>query len=236
MQCYFPGWASQLVVDYPERFTSEQACWAALVEEAARKAAGKAMGVAWGLAQLGIPCTVGELDGEAYLSPAGLFAPAGAFYEEEYLHDGGGCNLFAMRGRMPVPVPGCWRCGSKEHLRKDCSFPASEAELAGAPINQWAKRSPLSSSSSRTAGAPLAHGPAAVADKRWSSMALPPPPTPRCPGHRLRHEGGFCASRGPDQRPHSVARGSPGRGGADGCAYTSYGVAAAVHRGRPALS
>jgi len=171
MQGYFPGWASQLVVDHPERFTSEQDCWAALVEEAARKAAGKAMGAAGGLAQLGIPCTVGELDCDAYQSPAGLFAPAGAFYEEEYLHDGGGGSLFAMRA-----VPGCWRCGSKEHLRKDCSEQASAAELAGAPINQW-RRSPTSSSPSRAAGVPLAHGPAAVANKRWSSMVLPPPPT-----------------------------------------------------------
>ena len=133
------------------------------------------MGAAGGLAQLGIPCTVGELDCDAYQSPAGLFAPAGAFYEEEYLHDGGGSSLFAMAGG--VPVPGCWRCGSQLHHRKDCSYPASAAELAGAPINQWAKRSPPSSSPSRAAGVPLAHGPAAVADKRWSSMALPPPPT-----------------------------------------------------------
>ena len=174
MQTYFPGWASQLVVDHPERFTSEQDCWAALVEEAARKAAGKAMGAAGGLAQLGIPCTVGELDCDAYQSPAGLFAPAGAFYEEEYLHDGGGSSLFAMRGG--VPVPGCWRCGSHLHHRKDCSEQASAAELAGAPINQW-RRSPTSSSPSRAAGVPLAHGPAAVANKRWSSMVLPPPPT-----------------------------------------------------------
>ena len=171
MQTYFPGWASQLVVDHPERFTSEQDCWAALVEEAARKAAGKAMGAAGGLAQLGIPCTVGELDCDAYQLPAGLFAPGGAFYEEEYLHDGGGGSLFAMRGR--VQVPGCWRCGSKEHLRKDCSFPASAAELAGAPINQWAKLSPSPSSSTlRAAGATVAHGPAAAVDKRWSRVPL----------------------------------------------------------------
>ena len=174
MQTYFPGWASQLVVDHPERFTNEQDCWAALVEEAARKAAGKAMGAAGGLAQLGMPCTVGELDCDPYLLPAGLFAPGGAFYEEEYLHDGGGGSLFAMRGG--VPVPGCWRCGSKEHLRKDCSEQASAAELAGAPVNQW-RRSPTASSPSRAAGVPLAHGPAAVAHKRWSSMVLPTPPT-----------------------------------------------------------
>ena len=175
MQTYFPGWASQLVVDHPERFTNEQDCWAALVEEAARKAAGKAMGAAGGLAQLGIPCTVGELDCDPYLLPASLFAPGGAFYEEEYLHDGGGGSLFAMRGR--VQVPGCWRCGSKEHLRKDCSFPASAAELAGAPMNQWAKLPPSPSSSTlRAAGATVAHGPAAAVDKRWSSMVGPPPP------------------------------------------------------------
>ena len=130
------------------------------------------MGVTGGLAQLGVPCTVGDLDYDAYLSPAGLFAPAGAFYEEEgYFHVGGGGSLVPMR------VPGCWRCGSVQHHRKDCSHPASAAELAGAPINQWAKLSSPSSSTSRAAGVALAPGHAAVADKRWSRMAPPPPPT-----------------------------------------------------------
>jgi hypothetical protein len=52
MQVYFPEWATKLVVDYPGRFTSPQTCWTALVDEASRKAAGKAMGVGGGLAQL----------------------------------------------------------------------------------------------------------------------------------------------------------------------------------------
>ncbi len=67
--------------------------------------------------------------------PAGFPASVGTYYEdEEYLVDGG---LFAMRR-----PPGCWRCGSQDHHRKDCSHKASPAELAGAPINQWAKMPP----------------------------------------------------------------------------------------------
>ena len=78
MQNHFPEWDNQLVVNHPERFTSEQACWTALVEEAARKAAGKAMGAGGGLAQLDI-CTVCDLDNDTYQSPTGLLAPVGAF-------------------------------------------------------------------------------------------------------------------------------------------------------------
>jgi hypothetical protein len=165
MQAHFPEWANQLVVNHPERFTSPQACWTALVEEAARKAAGRAMGAGGGLAQLGI-CTVGDLDNDTYTSPAGLLAPSGAFYDDEgyLLPDGGGGGLFALR------PPGCWRCGSHQHLRKDCSHPASAAELAGAPVNQWAKLPPPpSSSASRDAGgAPVVPRP---------RMALPTPQT-----------------------------------------------------------
>jgi hypothetical protein len=164
MQGHFPEWANQLVVNHPERFTSEQACWTALVEEAARKAAGKAMGAEGGLAQLGI-CTVGDLDNDTYLSPAGLLAPVGSFYEDEgYFHDGGGGGLFALR------PPGCWCCGSKEHHRKDCSHPASAAELAGALVNQWAKLPPSQSSSTSHAA-----GVTPVVPR--SRMTLPPPPT-----------------------------------------------------------
>jgi hypothetical protein len=135
MQVYFPEWATKLVVDYPGRFNNMQACWTALVAEASRKAAGKAMGVGGGLAQL-VACTAGDLDDrDAYVLPAGFPASVGTYYEdEEYLVDGG---LFAMRR-----PPGCWRCGSQDHHRKDCSHKASPAELAGAPINQWAKMPP----------------------------------------------------------------------------------------------
>ena len=48
MQVYFPEWATKLVVDYPGRFNNMQACWTALVAEASRKAAGKAMGAGGG--------------------------------------------------------------------------------------------------------------------------------------------------------------------------------------------
>ena len=62
-------------------------------------------------------------------------ASGGIYYEdEEYLVDGG---LYAMRRPS-----GCCRCGSQDHLRKDCSSKASPAELAGAPVNQWAKMPP----------------------------------------------------------------------------------------------
>ena len=62
MQAYFPEWATKLVVDYPGRFNNEQACWTALVAEASRKAAGKAMGAGGGLSQLTGVCTAGDLD------------------------------------------------------------------------------------------------------------------------------------------------------------------------------
>ena len=61
MQAYFPEWATKLVVDYPGRFNNEQACWTALVAEASRKAAGKAMGAGGGLSQLTGACTAGDL-------------------------------------------------------------------------------------------------------------------------------------------------------------------------------
>ena len=122
------------------------------------------MGDGGGLAQLG-SCTVGDLDNDNYLLPAGLVAPVGTFYEEEgYFHVGGGGGLFATR------VPGCWRCGSKEHHRKDCFHPASAAELACDPVNQWTKLSPSPSSSTLRAT-----GVTQVVPR--SRMALPTPPT-----------------------------------------------------------
>jgi len=169
MQVHFPEWANKLVVDHPGRFTTLQTCWTALVDEAARKAAGKAMVVGGGgLAQL-VPCTVCDLEApnDAYVLPARLLAPVGGSYEdEEYLfHDCVGGGLFAM-GR----TPGCWRCGSKEHLRTHCSYPVSVAELAGAPVNQWAKLPPRPSpSTSRAAGVV----PGALPPR----MVLPPPQT-----------------------------------------------------------
>ncbi len=151
IQVHFPEWANQLVVNHPEHFTSPQACWTALVEEAAR--------------QFGL-CTVGDLDNDNYTSPAGLPAPVGTFYDDEghLFPDGGGGCLFALR------PPGCWRCGSHQHLRKDCSHPASAAELAGAPVNQWAKLPPPPSTSTSCAAvvAPSVPRP---------RMALPPPRT-----------------------------------------------------------
>jgi len=37
-------------------------------------------------------------------------------------------------------VPGCWRCVSMDHLRRDCPQPPSEAEQKGMPLNAWAKQ------------------------------------------------------------------------------------------------
>jgi len=57
--------------------------------------------------------------------------------------DTSGISIFAL-GRQQVP--GCWRCGDKKHLRRDCTLPASKAELEGAPMNQWAKMPRVASS------------------------------------------------------------------------------------------
>jgi len=166
IQAYFPEWATKLVVDYPGRFTTMQTCWTAIVAEASRKAAGKAMG---GLSQLAV-VTVGDLDdrNDAYVLPASFPAQVGAIYEdEEYLFydGGGGGGLFALNR-----PPGCWRCGSKEHLRNHCPHKVSPAELAGSPINQWPKMPPRSfPSPSRAAGV--------VPGVPQPRMALPSPPT-----------------------------------------------------------
>ena len=57
--------------------------------------------------------------------------------------DTSGISIFAL-GRQQVP--GFWRCGDKKHLRRDCTLPASKAELEGAPMNQWAKMPRVASS------------------------------------------------------------------------------------------
>jgi len=66
---------------------------------------------------------VGELDG--------INDVAGVLYD--YPPDWGtefSGGIFAL-GR----TPGCWRCGDPRHLRRDCPFPASQAERDGLPMN-----------------------------------------------------------------------------------------------------
>jgi hypothetical protein len=126
---------------------------------------------AWGwLSQLA-EVTSGDLDDshDAYVLPTGLLAaPASTrnctyYAVEECFQDFEG-GLFAMPGPQ-----GCWRCGDAGHHRRNCPHKASQAELAGAPINQWAKipRPPLSPS--RAAGV--------VPGATQLRMALPSPQT-----------------------------------------------------------
>ena len=84
--------------------------------------------------------------------------------------DTSGISIFAL-GRQQVP--GCWRCGDKNHLRRDCTLPASKAELEGAPMNQWAKM-PRVASSVVPPQAPFpsaARGPATSATTVLAQMA-----------------------------------------------------------------
>ena len=72
-------------------------------------------------------------------------------YTEELYDEalaGSGPFLCAM-GRG---VSGCWRCGDKEHLRRDCPQSPSEAEQQGRPMNAWAKMGPRTAAPVRTTG------------------------------------------------------------------------------------
>ncbi len=80
--------------------------------------------------------TAGELEG--------ISGEPGVLYDDNvdvaYTDNTSGTSIFAL-GRQ-LEVPGCWRCGSSGHLRRDCPLPASKAELEGAPMNRWAKMPP----------------------------------------------------------------------------------------------
>lgn len=178
MQQYFPDWAVKLVIDYPARFTSMAACWTALVADASRQAAGRTMGSGGRLLQLA-EVTAGDLDGTnaARMSSfggvgggggGGAGPPRYGNYYDFYASDESlpelDSGIFAMSR-----IPGCWRCGAPDHHRKHCPQRATQAELDGAPINQWAKMPsrPLPYSS-RGVGAVLGPVP---------SRIIPPQPT-----------------------------------------------------------
>jgi hypothetical protein len=137
MQAHFPPWATALVTNFPDRFTSMSACWTALVSEASRQAAGRKMGTGGRLLQLAdSEVTAGDLDGtnealayfpcewDADFDGGSIFEPG---------RDGG--SIFALQSR----IPGCWRCGDPDHHRRNCPQPASQAEKDGLPVNKWAK-------------------------------------------------------------------------------------------------
>ena len=80
---------------------------------------------------------------------------------------GAGWSLCAMQnGRMP----GCWRCGSDQHLRREYTHPASDEERKDLPLNQWTK-TPKPTQIQSTSG-PLSAWPA-----RGQGAATAAPPT-----------------------------------------------------------
>jgi hypothetical protein len=135
MQAIFPSWVTTLIINYPARFVSMAASWLAINAEANRQAAGRKSGVNGRIFQLGAPMVAGDM--ESYTEE--LFDEALA---------GAGPFLCAM-GRG---VSGCWRCGDKEHLRRDCPQAPSEAEQNGRPMNAWAKMGPRTAAPVRTTG------------------------------------------------------------------------------------
>jgi len=154
MQEVFPSWITTLIINYPDRFTSMVTCWIAINAEAMRQAAGRKPGLNGRVLQLADPMLAGEM--EAYPEE---------FYDEAL--PGPGSALCAM-GR----VPGCWRCGDMNHLRRDCPQPPSEAEQKGMPLNSWAKQpGPRPAAMSRPSGGAMSFAP------RGLGMTAPMPPT-----------------------------------------------------------
>jgi hypothetical protein len=135
MQAVFPSWVTTIIINYPGRFTSMATCWLAINAEANRQAAGRKSGVNGRIFQLGDSMVAGDM--EAYTEE---------LYDEALA--GSGPFLCAM-GRG---VSGCWRCGDKEHLRRDCPQSPSEAEQQGRPMNAWAKMGPRTAAPVRTTG------------------------------------------------------------------------------------
>jgi hypothetical protein len=118
-----------------------ESCWAAIIAEASRQATSRKIGNGGRVLQLtNAAMTAGELEGIG--EPGVLFNDdADVMYTDT--SDTVGCGIFAL-GRQQVP--GCWSCGGSGHLRSDCPFPASKAELEGATMNQWAKMPRVASS------------------------------------------------------------------------------------------
>jgi hypothetical protein len=139
MQSHFPSWVTTLIIDYPGRFADMESCWAAIIAEASRQATSRKIGNGGRILQLtNEAMTAGELEG-------GL-GESGVLFNDDVdvaYTDTSGISIFAL-GRQQVP--GCWRCGDKNHLRRDCTLASSKAELEGAPMNQWAKMPRVASS------------------------------------------------------------------------------------------
>jgi hypothetical protein len=170
LQVMFPPWALTLITNFPDCFTNMANCWVSIISEASRQAAGRKMGAGGRVLQLAAnTMQVGELDG--------INDVAVVLYD--YPPDWGAefsGGIFAL-GR----TPGCWRCGDPRYLRRDCPFPASQAERDGLPfscfvsartikgiiiMNQWAKQP----DTRPDMGAPRAMGVARV------GVAPPAPP------------------------------------------------------------
>jgi len=115
MQEKFPKWVTKLIADFPGRFTSMAASWAAINAEALRQKPARKPSSMFQLAE---PEELHYVDDVPYFEEAGVCLPC-----------------FAL-GKH-----GCWRCGNETHLRRDCPHPASPAEMNNEPMNKWAKYS-----------------------------------------------------------------------------------------------
>jgi hypothetical protein len=118
MQEHFPPWATALVTNFPDRFTSMSACWTALVSEASRQASGSKMGTGGRLLQLaadksstGAPAVTGDLDGT---NEALVYFP----YEWDADFDGG--SIFEPGRYQPglVHLGTDRHCGCIHHGRR----------------------------------------------------------------------------------------------------------------------
>ena len=135
LQEIFPAWIQKLITDSPNRFTTSALAWALICEtDAARTPAQKSVQQ---LANL-----------EMRLAGVGAAEPD---YDDDNVAVEPSGFLHALRNQA------CWRCGSRDHLRKDCPHAESTAEREGKPLSHWAymasASTPAAALPSRAAGA-----------------------------------------------------------------------------------
>ena len=156
MQEIFPLWITALITNFLARFTSMKACWTVINTEALRQASSRKMMTAGRVLQLAEPDSAGAM--EAYIDDS-------AFFNGEEVPQGTSLCGF---GR----APGCWRCGSPLHLRRECPQPASAQEIQGKPLSTWAKQPGLGPATISAAAWPVrGQGAATTAAPTVAQMA-----------------------------------------------------------------
>ena len=146
LQAIWPAWIHKLIADAPDRFNTEGAAWACILEDDSRRAVSRQAGGGGGsrLMQIAAELEAAGVGVEDLAAPMPLY----------------GCDEAAGLCAMPR-TQNCWRCGASGHRRADCPLPKSFGELHGHPPETWARTSPLPAGQLPTSTLPSGSSPAA---------------------------------------------------------------------------